>query len=52
MSNTVRVANAHLLQVNPGIGFLCTLKGFRFFSGYALLDNPFVRAPPVLNCRA
>ena len=27
------VANAHPLQVNPGIGFLCTLEGFSFVIG-------------------
>jgi hypothetical protein len=31
------LANAHPLQVNPGIGFLCALEGFSFVSGLQFL---------------
>ena len=37
------VANAHPLQVNPGVGFLCTLEGFSLVSGLLLPDNPLNR---------
>ena len=30
------VANAHPLQVDPGIGFLCTFEGFGFARGWLL----------------
>jgi len=46
------VANAHPLQVNPGIGFLRTLEGFSFVSGCALPDNPLVGSQPVLGSQA
>ena len=46
------VANAHPLQVNPGIGFLGTLEGFSFVRGYPLPDNPLVGSRPVLSGRA
>ena len=29
------VPNAHPLQVNPGVGFLCTFEGFDFVNGLA-----------------
>ena len=37
------VANAHPLQVNPGIGFLSALEGFSFVRGWPLPDNPLNR---------
>ena len=43
------VANTHPLQVDPGIGFLCTLEGFSFVSG---LPNLLVGSRPVLRSRA
>ena len=43
------VANTHPLQVNPGIGFLCTLEGFAFVSGCPLPDHLFVDARSVLS---
>jgi len=46
------VANAHPLQVDPGIGFFCTLEGFSLVSGWPLPDNPFVGTRPVLGSRA
>ena len=46
------VPNPHPLQVNPGIGFLCTLEGFSFVSGLPLPDHPFVGSWPVLSSRA
>jgi hypothetical protein len=46
------VADAHPLQVDPGIGFLCLLEGFSFVSGWPLPDHPFVGSWPVLGTRA
>ena len=46
------VANAHPLQVDPGIGFLCTLEGFSFVSGWPFPDGPLVGSWPVLSSRA
>ena len=46
------VTNAHPLQVNPGVGFLCTLEGFSFVSGCPSPGNPFVGARPALGSRA
>jgi hypothetical protein len=46
------VANAHPLQVDPGVGFLCTLEGFSFVSGRPFPDHPFVGSRPVLSSRA
>jgi hypothetical protein len=46
------VANAHPLQVNPGIGFLCALEGFSLVSGWSLPDHPFVGSRPALGTRA
>jgi hypothetical protein len=34
-----RVPNAHPLQVDPGIGFLCTLEGFSLVSGCAVVRD-------------
>lgn len=36
------VANAHPLQINPGVGFLGILKGFGFVSGFAFPNKPFM----------
>ena len=36
------VANAHPLQVNSGISFLCFLEGFSFVSGFPLPNKPFM----------
>ena len=46
------VANAHPLQVDPGIGLLCALEGFSFVGGRSLPDNPFVGSRAVLGSRA
>ena len=46
------VANAHPFQVDPGIGFLRTLEGFGFVSGWCFPDNSFVGSRPVLSSRA
>jgi hypothetical protein len=46
------IANAHPLQVNPGIAFLCTLEGFSFVSGLPFPVQPFVGSRPVLSNRA
>jgi hypothetical protein len=46
------VANAHPLQVNPGIGFLSALEGFSLVSGWSLPYNPFLGSRPVRSSRA
>jgi hypothetical protein len=46
------VANAHPLQVNPGIGFLCTSEGLSLVGGLALPDEELVLAWAVLGCRS
>jgi len=45
------VANAHPFQVDPGIGFLCTLEGFAFVSGCPLPDHLFREGPAGLEHR-
>lgn len=44
--------NPHPLEVNPGIGFLRTLEGFAFVSGFSFPDKEFMRCRPQLGCRA
>ena len=44
--------NPHPLQVDPGVGFLCTLEGFGFVSGWPFPDNSLVRSRSVLSSRA
>ncbi len=46
------ISNAHPLQVDPGVGFLCTLEGCRFVRGLPFPDNPLVGSRPVLSGRA
>ena len=46
------VANAHPLQVNPEIGFLCTLEGFSFVTRWPFSHRPLVGSRPVLSSRA
>jgi hypothetical protein len=46
------VPNAHPLQVDPEISFLCAFEGFSLVSGCALPDHPFVGSRPVLSSRA
>jgi len=46
------VPNAHPLQVNPGIGFLCALEGFTFVTGLPFPVYPLVGSRPVLGTRA
>ena len=43
------VANAHPLQVDLGIGFLCTLQGFSFVSCLPFPHNPLVGSRPILS---
>ena len=46
------LANAHPLQVNPGIGLLCPLEGFSLASGWSFPHCPLVGSRPVLSSRA
>ena len=46
------MANAHPLQVNPGVGFLRTFEGFGFVGGWSFPDNPLVGSRPFLGSRA
>ena len=46
------VANTHPLQVDPGIGFLCTLEGLEFVSGISFPHSPLVGSRPTLSSRA
>ena len=36
------VADAHPLQVNPGIGFLRAFEGFSFVRGFSFPNKPFM----------
>ena len=45
------MANAHPLQVDPGIGFLRALEGLSLVGGCPLPDNPFVGSRPALGGR-
>jgi hypothetical protein len=37
------IANAHPLQVDPGMGLLRTLEGFSLVGGFAFPDHPLNR---------
>ena len=37
--------NRHPLQVDLGVGLLCTFEGFRFVSGWPFPDSPLVVSP-------
>jgi hypothetical protein len=42
--------NLHPLQVNHGIDFVRTFKGFGLVSGFAFPDKELVLAWPVMGC--
>ena len=46
------VANAHPLQVNPGVCFLRTFEGFGLVGGLPFPDDPLVGSRPGLSSRA
>ena len=46
------LADAHPLQVNPGIGFLRTFEGFGLVRGVPFPDDTLVGSRPVLGSRS